>query len=91
MVTGDNINTARFIAKECGILTDDGVALEGPEFRKMSESELMNIVPKLQVRCPCLVLIYYVHDCGVTVLVAGVFTATNAIVSYPLCSIAVNS
>jgi Ca2+-transporting ATPase len=36
MVTGDNILTAKHIATECGILTDDGVALEGPEFRYAS-------------------------------------------------------
>eukprot|EP00253_Pinus_taeda_P005264 PITA_05264 len=34
MVTGGNINTAKAIAAECGILTDDGVAIEGPDFRK---------------------------------------------------------
>ena len=48
MVTGDNINTARFIARECGIFTD-GIALEGPAFRKMSEEELIPLLPQLQV------------------------------------------
>ena len=48
MVTGDNINTARFIARECGIFTD-GIAMEGPAFRKMSEEELIPLLPKLQV------------------------------------------
>ena len=48
MVTGDNINTACFIARECGILTD-GIALEGPAFRKMSEEELVPLLPRLQV------------------------------------------
>ncbi|KAK4348607.1 hypothetical protein RND71_031362 [Anisodus tanguticus] len=49
MVTGDNINTAKAIARECGILTDDGIAIEGPVFRMMSEAELHEVIPKLQV------------------------------------------
>jgi Ca2+-transporting ATPase len=48
MVTGDNIHTAQHIARDCGILTD-GLAMEGPDFRKMSEDELMAMLPKLQV------------------------------------------
>ncbi|XP_076960059.1 calcium-transporting ATPase 2, plasma membrane-type-like [Bidens hawaiensis] len=49
MVTGDNINTAKAIARECGILTDDGIAIEGPDFREKSLEELMEIIPKIQV------------------------------------------
>ncbi|KAG1366906.1 calcium-transporting ATPase 10, plasma membrane-type [Cocos nucifera] len=49
MVTGDNINTAKAIARECGILTDDGVAIEGPEFREKSLEEMNDLIPKLQV------------------------------------------
>ncbi|BAU00290.1 Calcium-transporting ATPase [Vigna angularis] len=49
MVTGDNINTAKAIARECGILTDDGIAIEGPEFREKSEKELLELIPKIQV------------------------------------------
>ncbi|KAL4583364.1 hypothetical protein LXL04_007935 [Taraxacum kok-saghyz] len=49
MVTGDNINTAKAIARECGILSDDGLAIEGPDFRGMSEEELFKIIPKIQV------------------------------------------
>ncbi|XP_073304518.1 calcium-transporting ATPase 1 [Primulina huaijiensis] len=49
MVTGDNINTAKAIARECGILTDDGIAIEGPEFRMKNEEELQELIPKLQV------------------------------------------
>lgn len=49
MVTGDNILTAKAIAQECGIFTPGGVALEGPEFRKMSNAEQRAIIPRLQV------------------------------------------
>ncbi|XP_010549278.1 PREDICTED: calcium-transporting ATPase 1, chloroplastic [Tarenaya hassleriana] len=49
MVTGDNITTAKAIARECGILTDDGIAIEGPEFREKTEEEMLELIPKLQV------------------------------------------
>ena len=49
MVTGDNIHTAQHIARECGILSEGGLALEGPNFRTMPAHELMPLLPKLQV------------------------------------------
>ncbi|TVU48031.1 hypothetical protein EJB05_07652 [Eragrostis curvula] len=49
MVTGDNINTAKAIARECGILTDDGIAIEGPEFRTKTPEEMTELIPKIQV------------------------------------------
>ncbi|KAL5559166.1 hypothetical protein UlMin_035377 [Ulmus minor] len=49
MVTGDNINTAKAIARECGILTDNGLAIEGPVFREKSLEELLEIIPKIEV------------------------------------------
>ena len=36
MLTGDSLLTAKNIAKECGILTRDGTAMEGPDFRKLA-------------------------------------------------------
>ncbi|KAH0721313.1 hypothetical protein KY290_006749 [Solanum tuberosum] len=49
MVTGDNIKTAKAIAKECGILTADGLAIEGPEFRNKTPDEMRHIIPRIQV------------------------------------------
>ncbi|KAF7116940.1 hypothetical protein CNMCM5793_005570 [Aspergillus hiratsukae] len=49
MVTGDNINTALSIAISCGIKTDDGIAMEGPDLRKLTEEQLNTTIPRLQV------------------------------------------
>ncbi|GAB1204165.1 hypothetical protein APSETT445_002814 [Aspergillus pseudonomiae] len=49
MVTGDNINTASAIATSCGIKNGDGIVMEGPEFRKLTEKEMDAIIPRLQV------------------------------------------
>ncbi|KAK6232162.1 hypothetical protein SCA6_002235 [Theobroma cacao] len=49
MVTGDNIYTAKAIAKECGILTADENAIEGPEFSRKSLDEMRDIIPNIQV------------------------------------------
>ncbi|KAL9319186.1 hypothetical protein ACSQ67_015703 [Phaseolus vulgaris] len=49
MVTGDNINTAKAIAKECGILTEGGVAIEGSQFRDLSPEQMESIIPRIQV------------------------------------------
>ncbi|GKD26181.1 calcium-transporting ATPase 4, plasma membrane-type-like protein isoform X2 [Tanacetum coccineum] len=37
------------IARECGIMTPDGLAIEGPEFREKSVEQLREIIPRLQV------------------------------------------
>ncbi|KAJ2985425.1 hypothetical protein NUW58_g5538 [Xylaria curta] len=48
MVTGDNAVTAQAIATECGIYTD-GLIMEGPAFRVLSDEEMNERIPKLQV------------------------------------------
>lgn len=48
MVTGDNVVTAKAIAKDCGIYTD-GIVMEGPVFRNLGEAEMKDVLPKLQV------------------------------------------
>ncbi|KAL1964515.1 hypothetical protein VTN77DRAFT_6941 [Rasamsonia byssochlamydoides] len=50
MVTGDNIFTAKAIAEECGIISSpDDVAMEGAEFRQLSEYQRDEIIPHLKV------------------------------------------
>jgi len=48
MVTGDNVVTAKAIAHDCGIYTD-GIVMEGPVFRTLSEQGFKETLPKLQV------------------------------------------
>ncbi|CAO2831693.1 unnamed protein product [Amaranthus hypochondriacus] len=48
MVTGDNINTAKAIARECGILTD-GLAIEGSEIRSKTPEEMKGSISRIQV------------------------------------------
>ena len=57
MVTGDNISTAKAIARECGILTDDGIAIEGPDFRAKTPNEMKEIIPRIQARSCCILLL----------------------------------
>lgn len=51
MVTGDNVITAKAIATDCGIYqeSEGHVVMQGPDFRKKSQQELYEIVPKLRV------------------------------------------
>ncbi|KAL2222972.1 putative calcium-translocating P-type ATPase(PMCA-type),putative [Thermoascus aurantiacus ATCC 26904] len=49
MVTGDNLTTATAIASSCGIKTDDGIVMEGPKFRQLSDEEMDRVIPRLQV------------------------------------------
>jgi Ca2+-transporting ATPase len=49
MVTGDNFLTAKAVAAECGIYSSGGIAMDGPTFRKLSEAQLDEVIPRLQV------------------------------------------
>ncbi|KAJ5267043.1 hypothetical protein N7478_009851 [Penicillium angulare] len=49
MVTGDNIATATAIATSCGIKTEGGLVMEGPKFRQLSDEEMDQVIPRLQV------------------------------------------
>ena len=78
MVTGDNLLTAKAIATECGIYTgsdEDGI-MEGPEFRRLSEVEKKQRIPKLQVLARSSpedkrILVKRLKDLGETVAVTG--------------------
>lgn len=54
MVTGDNLQTAKAIALECGILASDADAteptlIEGKSFRNMTESQRLEVADKISV------------------------------------------
>lgn len=49
MVTGDNLITAKAIAEECGILTENGLVMEGHNFRHLGAAEMSSVIPRLQV------------------------------------------
>lgn len=49
MITGDNQGTALSIAREAGILKEDGVVISSLELSKMSDKEVAKIIPRLSV------------------------------------------
>jgi len=49
MVTGDNLDTAKAIAKQAKILTDNGISMDGQTFRKLTPTQLDFVLPQLQV------------------------------------------
>lgn len=80
MVTGDNLLTAKAIATECGIYTEDGLVMEGPAFRKLDtpqrRAEMYQVIPRLQVLARSSpqdkqILVKYLKDMGETVAVTG--------------------
>lgn len=52
-ITGDCIETAVAVAKECGIYKDGDVAITNDEFEEMSDDEVKDIIPSLRVISRC--------------------------------------
>jgi Ca2+-transporting ATPase len=78
MVTGDFIETARAIAKECGILDESQgeIAMEGQEFAKLDKIAMLEKVPHLRVMARSspmdkLRLVSFLMECGEVVAVTG--------------------
>ncbi|KAL8973230.1 MAG: hypothetical protein Q9183_000083 [Haloplaca sp. 2 TL-2023] len=76
MVTGDNLLTAKAIAEECGIFTPGGIVMEGPEFRKLSKTQMDQTIPRLQVLARSSpddkrILVKRLKELGETVAVTG--------------------
>lgn len=49
MITGDNLITAKTVARRIGILTDDTLAITGAELAKMNDDELASNIEKYSV------------------------------------------
>lgn len=76
MVTGDNLLTAKAIAGECDIFKPGGVVMEGPEFRRLSETQMDQTIPRLQVLARSSpddkrILVKRLKELGETVAVTG--------------------
>jgi Ca2+-transporting ATPase len=76
MVTGDNVMTAKAIAEECGIYVLGGLVMEGPKFRQLSQSQMDQVIPRLQVLARSSpedkrILVRRLKELGETVAVTG--------------------
>ena len=50
MITGDNIETAKAIGKEVGLITEkEDIIIESNELNKMTDDEIIKIMPKLKI------------------------------------------
>ena len=77
MVTGDYVETARAIAKECGIITEaSDLVMEGKDFAKMSKVQLIDCIDNLRVLARSSPtdkyrLVSFLMECGEVVAVTG--------------------
>ncbi|KAJ6259482.1 hypothetical protein Dda_5119 [Drechslerella dactyloides] len=76
MVTGDNLITAKAIATDCGIYTEGGLVMEGPDFRRLNKSQMRELIPRLQVLARSSpedkqILVRNLKEMGETVAVTG--------------------
>ncbi|KAL7717593.1 Calcium-transporting ATPase [Entamoeba marina] len=54
MVTGDNISTARSIARQCNIVShENDIEIEGPKFNGLTDDEVIDKLPFLKVIARC--------------------------------------
>jgi P-type Ca2+ transporter type 2C len=53
MITGDHIQTAKQVARECGLYTSGGIAIEGPRFRTLSPPQRQQIAERIQILARC--------------------------------------
>lgn len=75
-ITGDCIETAIAVAKECGIYNDGDIAMTDDEFESLSDEEIKSIIPGLRVISRCspntkLRLITLAQEIGMSVAMTG--------------------
>ena len=75
-ITGDCIETAVAVAKECGIYKDGDTALTNDEFEKLTDEEVKSIIPSLRVISRCspntkLRLVALIQELGLSVAMTG--------------------
>lgn len=75
-ITGDCLETAVAVAKECGIYKDGDLAIANDDFEEMSDEEIKKIIPSLRVISRCspntkLRLVTLAQEIGMSVAMTG--------------------